>query len=185
MNATGRVLDRDERSGVSCDIDAAYRAHERACYYRALKLVHDKQMAHDVVQDVFTSLVQHPGRFDPARGPMSAWLGTITHHKAVDLIRRNTRTLPVPDSDSLLSAMTELTAGPEATASSNDEANRVRAALRTLPPNQLELIVLAYYEGCTQSAIARRLGIPLGTVKSRTLTAMRSLRTTLTAGAER
>jgi RNA polymerase sigma-70 factor (ECF subfamily) len=109
---------------------------------------------------------------------MAAWLMTVTHHKAVDLLRRHhSRTrfdVGAVDVD-----LIDLHATPEEAVCSEVEHARTRAALRSLPECEREVVVLAYFGGLSQRQVAGRLGIPLGTVKSRTLRALSRLRAAL------
>ena len=114
-----------------------------------------------------------PPAFDPARGNASTWLLTLVHRRAVDLVRREERRRADVLDES----------APVASGDSTDEAAEVRAqrravqaALAQLPPDQREALELAYYGGLSQSQLAERLGIPLGTVKSRMFTALATLR---------
>jgi RNA polymerase sigma-70 factor (ECF subfamily) len=127
----------------------------------------------DVVQETMLRLWRSAHRFDPDRGTEPTFIAAVARNAAIDLARREACRPAVPSSDAL-----EL-APPPASAS---EAERVatvmtvRAALRQLPPAQRELLRLAYFEQLTQDEIATRLGLPVGTVKSRTFHAFRCLR---------
>jgi RNA polymerase sigma factor (sigma-70 family) len=165
------------------DIEAVYREYATRCHALALRIVRDRHLAQDVVQDVFTSMVREPHRFDPARGTLSTWLMTLTHHKAVDLVRSSERKTGRDTSDDLAALVADLSATPEALAIRDDERSQVRTALRCLSEAELEVIALAYFGGYTQSEIAARTATPLGTVKSRTLGALRRLRHELEASA--
>jgi len=139
-------------------------------------------LADEIVQEVFLSLWRNPGSYDPLRGSVRAWVMTLTHRRAVDLIRREEtakRTAlavaqePTSDAD-----------GPEAIIEESwlrDAGKEVVSALGELPPPQREVIELMYFDGLSQSKVAERLGLPLGTVKSRTLLGMRRLRRALLA----
>jgi RNA polymerase sigma factor (sigma-70 family) len=161
------------------DIEAVYREYGGNCYRLALRLVRDPDLAHDVVQNVFESLARQPDRFQPDRGTLLTWLLTLTHHKAVDLIRwQRSRTRNDTTDDCLVELYTQQP-GPEQAATTSDDRARVLAALRRLIPAERELLVLAYFGGYTQREIAERTGLPLGTVKGRTVSAMRHMRTNL------
>jgi RNA polymerase sigma factor (sigma-70 family) len=156
-------------------VEAAYRAHGARCYAIARQIVRDPQLAQDVVQEVFASLVKERGRFDPERGTLATWLMTLTHHKSVDLIRSRERRVGLDAADSGLALMPELSAGPEDAAEISEQGALVRGALHRLSSIEREVIVLGYFGGYSQSQIARRLGVPLGTVKSRTSHGLRHL----------
>jgi RNA polymerase sigma factor (sigma-70 family) len=143
----------------------------------AFRLIRQAHLAEEIVQEAFLAVWRHPDRYDRARGSVRAWvLGTV-HHRAVDLVRREqaqrrraedsagTRTVSEDPADEVAAAVDR----PR-------ERERVRRALDELPPDQADVIRMMYFEGLTQTRIAERTGLPLGTVKSRTLLGMRRLR---------
>jgi RNA polymerase sigma factor (sigma-70 family) len=172
-----RVGDGDETA-----IEGLYQRYGGACFGLARRILDDAQLAEDVVQQVFLALWKGTG-YDPARGAVSTWLLSMTHHKAVDSVRREgARRRRLAGEQ----AMLELEAagpGPDEVAWSRLRAELTRDALRQLPAEQREVLLLAYYGGYTQREIADMTGLPLGTVKSRTLTAMRRLRERLSGAA--
>ncbi len=171
-----RVADGDEAA-----LEAVYQRYGTSCYRLARRLIDDAQLAEDVVQQVFLALWQNK-TYDPSRGAVSTWLLSITHHKAVDLLRRDKgRRQRLGDEQELLE-VAAAGPGPAEAAWARMRAERTRDALRELPVEQREVLLLAYYGGYTQSEIADLTGLPLGTVKSRTFQAMQRLRRTL-AGA--
>jgi RNA polymerase sigma factor (sigma-70 family) len=165
-----RVARHDEAA-----VKALYERYGRACFGLARRILDDPQLAEDVVQQVFMALWNGSG-YDAGRGTVSTWLLSVTHHKAVDALRReSTRRKRLAGEQTLL----ELQAtgpGPDDEAWARMRAERTRSALRELPAEQREVLLLAYYGGYTQREIAELTGLPLGTVKSRTLAAMRRLR---------
>ncbi|MGX5696625.1 ECF RNA polymerase sigma factor SigK [Agromyces soli] len=139
------------------------------------RILVDAAQAEEVTQDVFLEAWQTAARYDPARGPAAAWLLTLAHRRAVDRVRasqaardRDLRTgirdLAVPVDD--VAEAAEIAA----------EHERVAGALGQLSPAQRECLGLAYYQGLTQSEIATRLDLPLGTVKTRLRDGMIRLR---------
>ncbi|MFE5670283.1 ECF RNA polymerase sigma factor SigK [Agromyces sp. NPDC056523] len=135
----------------------------------------DAAQAEEVTQDVFLEAWQTAARFDPARGAAAAWLLTLAHRRAVDRVRsvhaareRDLRT-GIRDVDVPVDEVAEA-------AEIAVEHDRVRGALAELGPAQRECLALAYYGGFTQSEIAARLGLPLGTVKTRLRDGMIRLR---------
>jgi RNA polymerase sigma-70 factor (ECF subfamily) len=135
--------------------------------------------ADDLVQETMLRLWRSADRFDPAKGNETGFIAAVARNAAIDLLRRRaTRpSVPVAEPEELASMQAN---GP--TTSATDRvatALTVRAALRSLPPAQRELLRLAYYEHLTQPEIAERLGLPVGTVKSRTFQALRTLRSVL------
>lgn len=166
-------------TGDEAAIELIYQRYGGACYGLARRLLNDAALAEDVVQQVFLALWQGHG-YDPTRGAVSTWLLGITHHKAVDAMRREGRQRKVA-SDDALAELAALGPGPEDEAWRRLRADRTRSALRELSAEHREVLLLAYYGGYTQREIADLTGLPLGTVKSRTLAAMNRLRAALSA----
>ncbi|MEO7194097.1 MAG: sigma-70 family RNA polymerase sigma factor [Pseudonocardiaceae bacterium] len=158
-----------------------YQRFGRPCYSLARRICADEGLAEDVVQDVFLTLWRDPTRFDPARGRFVTWLLTLTHHKAVDAVRKeNTirqRTVAVPELGESWSPAP--TPGADQAAMAGVADGQVRSALHRLPLAQRKVFALAYYGGQTQREIAVLTGVPLGTVKSRMFTAVQRLRSLL------
>jgi RNA polymerase sigma factor (sigma-70 family) len=168
-----RVSEGDEAA-----IEALYERYGKACFALARRILDDAQLAEDVVQQVFLALWQGSG-YDSRRGAVSTWLLSVTHHKAVDSVRREgTRRKRLADEQALLE-VAAAGPGPDDEVWARLRAERTRNALRLLPSEQREALLLAYYGGYTQREIADMTGLPLGTVKSRTLTALRRLRAEL------
>ncbi|HET6816466.1 MAG TPA: sigma-70 family RNA polymerase sigma factor [Mycobacteriales bacterium] len=169
-------------TGDESAIETLYERYGGACYRLARRIIDDAQLAEDVVQQVFLALWQGTG-YDPRRGAVSTWLLSMTHHKAVDSVRREGNRRRRIASDQALLEKAAAGPGPDDEAWARWRAERTREALRTLPAEQREVLLLAYYGGYTQREIADMTGLPLGTVKSRTLGAMRRMRDRL-AGIE-
>jgi RNA polymerase sigma-70 factor (ECF subfamily) len=169
------VLLQRVETGDEAAIEALYERYGGSCYRLARRILDDAQLAEDVVQQVFLALWQGTG-YDPRRGAVSTWLLSMTHHKAVDSVRREGNRRKRIASDQALLEKAAAGPGPEDEAWARWRAERTREALRTLPAEQREVLLLAYYGGYTQREIADMTGLPLGTVKSRTLGAMRRMR---------
>jgi RNA polymerase sigma factor (sigma-70 family) len=158
-------------------LDEFYDRFARRAYSLARRVCVDETLAEDVVQEVFLLVWRHPERYDPARGSVAAWFMTMVHHRSVDAVRREAtrrrHTLPpAEDGDDWLPP------GPGADEAALDAvvAGHVREALGALPAEQREALTLAYFGGFTQREVASISGIPLGTVKSRMFTAVRTLK---------
>ncbi|MGH3854411.1 MAG: RNA polymerase sigma factor [Pseudonocardiaceae bacterium] len=158
-----------------------YQRFGRPCYSLARRICADEGLAEDVVQDVFLTLWRDPTRFDPSRGRFVTWLLTLTHHKAVDAVRKEStirqRTVTVPELGEGWSPAP--TPGADQAAMAGVVDGQVRSALHRLPLAQRKVLALAYYGGQTQREIAVSTGVPLGTVKSRMFTAVQRLRSLL------
>jgi RNA polymerase sigma factor (sigma-70 family) len=149
-----------------------YDRYGRVAYGLALRIVRDRALAEDAVQEAFLAVWRAAGTFSAEHGKPSTWILTLVHRRAVDLVRREERRRSEPLED---------VAQP--TGEATDEEAWLRAqrqvvqeALRKLPPEQREAIELASYGGFTQSELAERLGQPLGTIKSRMFTGLGRLR---------
>lgn len=165
-----------ERDGQA--LEALYDRYGTACYSLAKRIVVDSDLAQDVVQEVFLTLWRNAGRFDTERGTLSTYLLSITHHKAVDAVRREERQRSRRAPADVLE-LTDSGQDVHADAWRQVRGAGVRSALAELPQPQRETLVLAYFGGYTQQEIARLTDTPLGTVKTRTLAALRKLRTGL------
>lgn len=133
-------------------------------YGLALRVIGDARAAEDVSQDVFVTVWERPDAFDPDRGSLRTWLGTLAHRRAVDHVRREEarRRRAIKDG-----ARPETTPDVEEMAMALVTAERVRSALAMLPDEQRRAIQLAYFGGKTYRQVAEVLGIPEGTAKSR------------------
>jgi RNA polymerase sigma-70 factor (ECF subfamily) len=163
------------RTGDEAALEQLYERYGNACFGLARRILDDHHLAQDVVQQVFLALWQGSG-YDPGRGAVSTWLLSVTHHKAVDALRREATRRKRLASEQALVELATAGPGPDTEAWTRLRATRTREALRELSPEQREVLLLAYYGGYTQREIADLSGIPLGTVKSRTLTALRRMR---------
>jgi RNA polymerase sigma factor (sigma-70 family) len=168
-----KVADGDEAA-----LAALYQRYGGPCFSLARRILDDAHLAEDVVQQVFTALWKGSG-YDSRRGAVSTWLMSVTHHKSIDMLRREGPRRKRLASEQALLEVAVAGPGPEDQAWSQLRAERTREALKTLPAEQREVVLLAYYGGYTQREIAELTGLPLGTVKSRTLTALRRLKVSL------
>lgn len=122
--------------------------------------------AEEITQEVFVYMWQNPDRFDPERGTLRAFLGALAHRRAVDEVRRNTRRTAREDRvGNDASSLEALEIGDDFERSQT--AERVRAAVSSLPEQQRRAVLLAYFGSCTFRQVAEQLGIPEGTAKSR------------------
>jgi RNA polymerase sigma factor (sigma-70 family) len=157
-------------------LEALYGRYGRACYSLARRILTDEQFAQDVVQEVFLTVWRDAGRFDAARGGFSSWLLSMTHHKAVDAVRREENLRKRRTTAELLEDREGDAPGTHDQVWSTLRRERVRAAMATLPEPQREALVLAYFGGYTQREIAGITDTPLGTVKTRMLAGMKRLK---------
>ncbi len=142
--------------------EALYQAYSRAVYSLALAMLRDLQAAQEVAQEVFLAIWHGARDFDPLRGSARAWILSLAHHKSVDAVRRQRLRAKWA-----LDGVNPTEPDIVGEALRRVEGEQVRQTLLALSREQREAIVLAYYGGYTQQEIAERLGIPLGTVKTR------------------
>ncbi|HSK61334.1 MAG TPA: sigma-70 family RNA polymerase sigma factor [Actinomycetospora sp.] len=168
--AVDRALMVRVTAGEQDALGALHDRFVRRVYSLARRICGHDTTAEDVVQDVFLEVWRRAERFDPARGSVSTWLLTLTHHQAVDAVRRDVR-----QPTRLVDDDRDVPSGPGADHAAL-VAGDLRGALARLPLPVRQTLALSYYGGYTQSEVAAILGVPLGTVKSRTATAMINLR---------
>lgn len=132
----------------------------------AYRILRDEAEAEDVVAEVFIRVWRRIDQHDRSRGPLVPWVLSIARHRALDVLRRRERWWRA--------ARAAETEEPEPAAAPHEASvpgwplhREVHAALAALPPEQRRVVMLAYFEGLSHGAIARRLGQPLGTVKTR------------------
>ena len=141
----------------------------------------DRSLAEELTQEVFLKVWRSSGTFDPSRGGFSTWLFRVTRSAALDLHRKRARRVhPIPEGDSRIMSVKDNSAGPQEIVDESWLSWRVSRALDALDAPYREVVELAYFGGLSQREISLRTGIPLGTVKTRTSRAFRSLREELT-----
>jgi RNA polymerase sigma factor (sigma-70 family) len=183
-DARDRDLVRQVRSGDEEAFRALFRRYGPLAKGLAHKVIRQPFMAEEIVQEAFLALWRNPGSYREDRGSFRSWLLSTVHHRAVDLVRREEAQRRRGQEQQAAEAFQEDLA--ESVADRVDLAGtreRVRRALLDIPAAQRQILQMMYFEGKTQSDIARELELPLGTVKSRTLLGMRRLR--LLLGEER
>jgi RNA polymerase sigma factor (sigma-70 family) len=151
-----------------------YDRVSRIAYGLALRVLRDERHAEDAVQEAFLQVWRSAATFRAERAKASTWILTLVHRRAVDLVRREQRRQAEPLTDE-----SETAQAPEQTEEAawlRFERERVQTALKQLPDVQREALELAYYGGFSQSELAERLGVPLGTIKSRMFAGLARLR---------
>ena len=173
-------LDGPEVEGA---ISTLYDRYSRTVFGVGFKILGDRSLAEELVQEVFLKVWRSSGTFDPSRGSFSTWLYRVTRSVAVDLYRKRAhRVRQVPEGDSHIATTRDSSAGPQEVVDESWLSWRVSRALEMLDAPRREVIDLAYFGGLTQREISERTGVPLGTVKTRTASAYRSLRKELAVG---
>jgi RNA polymerase sigma-70 factor (ECF subfamily) len=162
-----RILARDETA-----LGELYDRHSRLLYGLILRILKDRSEAEEVLQEVFVLAWTRAEGYNMAIGSPCGWLVGIARNRAIDRLRANTvrlravETAPRPDAGT----------SPETWVTQSEREHVVARALETLPADQRQLIEHAYFLGLTQSELAARFSLPLGTVKTRIRTGMSSLR---------
>jgi len=156
-------------AGDRTAFEKLYKRYARPVFGLALRRLGDRGRAEDALQDTFVSVWRSAATYKPERGPGAPWLYGVARNAIVDRSRaRNEPPAEVPDEPSL-------EAGPDERAEASWLQWRVHRALETLPEREREVIALAYWSELSQSEVAAKLGIPLGTVKTRTRAALARL----------
>src|SRR5688572_15201327 len=152
-------------------------------YGLALRVLRDERLAEDAVQEGFLGVWRTAAAFRAERAKASTWILTLVHRRAVDLVRREERRRAEPLTDEMTARAAPTEATDEA-AWLRFERERVQVALQQLPDVQREALELAYYGGFSQSELAEKLGVPLGTIKSRMFAGLARLRELLDESTE-
>ncbi len=160
---------RQDREAFAALFDR-YAVRVKAFMMRSGATAHD---ADEIAQEVMVSVWRRAATFDPARAAASTWIYAIARNRRIDTIRRASR--PAPDPEDPLFQSDPAPDGMTLLSQAEREA-MVRESLSTLPQEQRHVLVLSFYDGLSHGDIAERLGLPLGTVKSRIRLAFRHLR---------
>jgi RNA polymerase sigma-70 factor (ECF subfamily) len=158
--------------GDQAALRGLYERYGRMVHSIAFRITADAHVAEECTQDVFMALWRNAASFDPARSRASTWLCAIARNRSLDAVRAGGRR-PTPVED-----VPEVGAAPDTAelVAQADAAVQVAEAMAQLPPTQFDVLQLAYFDDLSQSEIASRLGVPLGTVKSRMRLAMNRMR---------
>jgi RNA polymerase sigma-70 factor (ECF subfamily) len=165
----GRIVARDQAA-----VEELYARYSGPLYSLAFQVTRSEPSAQEVVQEVFIAVWNQAGRFDPARGSLGPWLYSLARHKAIDLVRRESNVRKRTADVDLEFEMSPDDVDHEAWL--NLRRARVREAIATLSESQRTALELAFFGGLTHVEVAERLGIPLGTAKTRIRTALLNLR---------
>ena len=175
---TDRIqMDRLARGDLGA-LDLLYEQYGAMAFSIAYRITGDRSAAEDVVQEAFLGAWRNAGRYVDARGSVRTWLLSIVHHRAIDAIRRRRPTVELPETEATLPDTLTL---PDVWADVQLRLDResVRTAMGSISEVQREAIELAYFGGLTQTEIAERTGVPLGTVKGRLRLGLQGMRAAL------
>jgi RNA polymerase sigma-70 factor (ECF subfamily) len=172
VTSDGELIQR-AAGGDRLAFEDLYRRYARPVFGLALRRLGDRGRAEDAVQETFASIWRSAASYRPERGPGAPWLYAVARNAIVDRARSRADTpAEVPDEPSA-------EPGPPDQAEQSWLSWRVHRALEELPEREREVVALAYWSGLSQSEVAEFLGIPLGTVKTRTRAALQHLATLL------
>ena len=172
-----RIAARDERA-----VADLYDRHNRLLYGLVLRILRDRSEAEEVLQEVFVLVWTRAETYNVALGSPAAWLVRIARNRAIDRLRSNAVRLRAVEAAPAPEAAAD---NPETRAADSERQRAIKIALDMLPPEQRVLIEQAYFLGLTQSELAERFKLPLGTVKTRIRTGMSALREQLSQTAGR
>jgi RNA polymerase sigma-70 factor (ECF subfamily) len=164
-----RVGERDRAA-----FEILYGRYVRPVFSLALRRLGDRGHAEDAVQEAFAAIWRSASTYRPERGAAGGWLYTVARNAIVDRLRRSG-----PAADAELPELASGDPGPAQQAEDADVSWRVHCALEELQPREREVIELAYWSGMSQSEVAEYLGLPLGTVKTRTRSGLARLASVL------
>ena len=171
-----RIVNQDKDA-----LDILYSRYVTSVYSMALHMLKQPPLAEEATQDVFLNIWLKASSFNAERGQARSWIMSVAHHRVVDVIRSRRRTYSMTDPEGYetLERIPAGGASVESQVEQNLDRERIERALSTLPESQREVIVLAYFEGYSQSEMAEFLSLPLGTIKTRVRLAMQKLRSAL------
>lgn len=153
------------KAGQSQALRIIYERYASLVYRLALRILTNAQEAEDLTQEIFLNLWRNRG-YDPLRGSLSSYLTTLTRSRAIDKLRSRGTQLKFLQRWGQMITPESSTLSPLEMASLSQRSEQVKTAIAQLPANQRQVLEMAYFEGFSQSEIAKKLETPLGTVKS-------------------
>ena len=156
--------------------EVIFDRHSSAAFSLAYRMCGRRATAEDIVQDAFLSLWRSGSGYDPRRGSVRSWVLSVVHNRAVDAMRRLGAKAGLDVSDEGIAERLHAAETTDAEVERRDDARQVRTALDELPPDQRQVIELAYFGGFTHNQIAEMLDLPPGTVKGRMRLGLTKLR---------
>ncbi|HEX2739288.1 MAG TPA: sigma-70 family RNA polymerase sigma factor [Rubrobacter sp.] len=152
-----------------------YDRHIRSAFSLAYRMMGERQAAEDLAQDAFIKVWRNAGSYRAERGSVRTWLLSIVHNRGIDQLRSTASRRRTQEK---IEASAPRSQPSEAFTETwrNSQRDQVREALRSLPPEQLKILELAYFSGYTHVEIAELLSLPLGTVKGRMRLGLKKIR---------
>jgi len=170
----GQIAGKD--AGALAELYDRYSAR---LYGLALKILKDRTLTEDVIQDLFMYVWQQAGRFDDQRGHPVVWLMVLCRNRCIDKLRSHLKKAQRQseiDEKTLMTAATDESENPLHNVHLKEVSQNVKGALAALPEEQRDPIEMAYFEGMSQTEISATLDVPLGTIKTRVRLGMKKLR---------
>jgi RNA polymerase sigma-70 factor (ECF subfamily) len=169
-----RAIQRGDESALG----ALYDRYSAILFGLIVRIVNSRPEAEDILQQVFLQVWNRAANFDEARGKVFTWLVTLARSRAIDRLRSLAVRAKAVDTAGQTAPQSAPASGDEAVLR-GEQREFIREILQELPDEQRTVLLLAYFEGLTQTEIAERLGQPLGTIKTRMRTALTRLRDAL------
>jgi RNA polymerase sigma factor (sigma-70 family) len=162
--------------GDHVSFEELYARHRDACRQRVRRTMGVQDWVDDVVQNVFLDVWLHARRYEERRGSARSWLLVMAHHKAVDAVRMQERHSSRWAREELMDEVIDVAPSPEEVAAATDTAVHLRRALDGLSAPLRETVSACFLQGRSQREVSRELGVPVGTVKTRSFRGVRELR---------
>jgi RNA polymerase sigma-70 factor (ECF subfamily) len=171
----GRVAAKDAAA-----LEVLYDRYSSIVMGMAFRMLSDRTVADEVLQETFWRVWNKAGQYNMERGSLRSWLFTIAHNAGIDELRREKAERTLLDEGQLERTKN---GAPSVTAqvASGIERQQILAALEDLPPDQRQVIELAFFNGLTRQEIAAKVGVPLGTIHTRARLGLQKLRAALSA----
>ncbi|MBY8909015.1 sigma-70 family RNA polymerase sigma factor [Salinicoccus roseus] len=177
MTRTEAELYERIQSGDRNALESLYMNYEKLLFSYAYKMTSDREMSEEIVQDVFVKVWQKKGAYDARKGRLSTWLITLTRHSSIDILRRQKiQSYEYDERDDVDSSQNERRSPVEDAVEAGEDKEMITHAISDLDYEQQRIINLFYFKSSSHSQIAEKLGLPLGTVKSRIRLALRHLK---------
>jgi RNA polymerase sigma-70 factor, ECF subfamily len=167
------------RDGQARAFEIVFDRHAGPAFSLAYRMCGRRGLAEEVVQEAFVSLWRSGARYDASRGSVRSWVLGVVHNRAIDALRRHVTRASRDVADEGIAERLPAAELTEVEVARREESAAVRAALNALPPEQKQVIELAYFAGFTHSQIADMLGAPVGTIKGRMRLGLSKMRLTL------
>lgn len=159
------------QAGDFVALEELYQLYSRQAFGLALRIIGNYEAAEDVVQEVFVRFRKQPSSYNPARGRFVTWLLSVVRNACIDQLRRKNQhhlSLDFAEADGQLNQLAAGRTSVEEEVWLKVQREAIRLALQKLPPEQAQMVDLAFFKGLPHQEIAITTGQPLGTVKSRT-----------------